>query len=64
MCGSTSDYKKSETRPGTSRECEIFPAKQRILQRKLMPGFLLIQHQRIPMTRTDANFMHKPEIRS
>lgn len=44
VCGSTSDYKKSETRPGTCRQYEIFPVKQRILQSKLMAGFLLSQH--------------------
>lgn len=64
VCGSTSDYKKSEPRPGTSRQCEKFPAKQRTLQSKLTAGFLLIWHQRISMTRTDANFMYKHEKRS
>lgn len=62
VCGSTSDYKKSETRPGTSRQREIFPAKQRIFQSKFTAGSLLIWHQRIPMTGTDANLMYKPEI--
>lgn len=64
VCGSTSDYKKSEPRPGTSRQCEKFPAKQRILQSKLTAGFLLIWHQRISMTSTDANFMYKHEKHS
>lgn len=63
-CGSTSDYKKSEPRPGTSRQREKFPAKQRILQSKLTAGFLLIWHQRISMTRADANFMCKHEKHS
>lgn len=56
---SISGYKKSESRPRTSRQSERFPAKWKILQSKFTADFLLIWHQRISMTRSDANFMYK-----